>query len=346
MKRICSFPPIIKANPYLKLFYSALLEHNYCYAGGLYVNDKWLISNKGLCDILHFHWPENIWRLRSPNRLGKLRGVVGFWRYLRLAHKLNKKIWWTLHNLEHHEGADFIDRLGYNVLAKNSDVIICHSNYAANIFKRQYNFEGKVVIMYHGTYEGVYPNPEPKEKTCLKVGLNPQKPIFSCLGMIRDYKGFDIALKAMKYFNDDIQLIIAGEIHPQSFFYNVFYSISDKKNIFLIPQFLSDQEFSNLMSISDAIVLPYRKITTSGLFLAAITFLKPIIAVEHPYFKEIVSDCKNAAFFFSPLREMELSGAIKRFLQTDREEVLSDLKELKKRFSWNNCIKNFINSIE
>jgi len=344
MKKICSFPPIIKANPYLELFYDALLKHNYCYAGELQVNNNWLISNKELCDILHFHWPEDIWRVRSKNKLGKIRGVIGFWRYLRLAHKLNKKIWWTLHNLEHHEGADFIDRLGYNVLAKNSDIIICHSNYAANIFKGQFNFKGKVVIMYHGTYEGVYPKPEPKEETCLKIGLNPQKPIFSCLGIVRDYKGFDIALKAMEYLGDDIQLVIAGKIHPQSSFYNVFKSIrSNKQNIFLIPQFLSDQDFSNFISISDAIILPYRKITTSGLLLAAITFLKPIIAVDHPYFKEIIADYKHAALFFSPLNEKALSLAIKNFLQKDKKEILRDLKKLKNRFSWDSCVESLVN---
>ena len=114
-KKIFSFPGSLTANPYLNLFYNALSKHGFSFSGGLKINDNWLCKNYKNIDILHFHWPEDVWRVRSKNKIGRLRGVVGFWKYLRLAHKLGIKVWWTLHNLEHHEGADIVDKLGYKV---------------------------------------------------------------------------------------------------------------------------------------------------------------------------------------------------------------------------------------
>ncbi|MDQ7032495.1 MAG: glycosyltransferase [Desulfonauticus sp.] len=344
--KIFSFPLDIAANPYLKLFYNSLKEYGYVHAGGLVVNDLWLKGNKKNIDILHFNWPEDIWRLRGRNKFSKLRGVLGFWKYLDLARKFNIKIWWTLHNLEHHEGVDIIDRFAYLILARKSDIIICHSRYSASELRKRYKNTGKTVIMYHGLYEGVYPEPNSKEKIIKTLNLDPDIPIFSCLGNIRYYKGFDLAAKAISTLEQRVQLIIAGNVHP-SYDISVLEKIikNSKNKIILIPKFLSDQEFSDIMSISDAIILPYRKITTSGLLLAAWSFLKPVIVSDHPYFRELTEGYPNTAFFFSPKNYLELQKTLQSFLETDKNLIRSEILSLKKRYSWKECVKALISAL-
>ncbi len=347
MINIYSFPYNIEANPYLELFYDALRDYAFIQKSGLIVNDNWLIANSSKIDILHFHWPEDIWRTRGQSKIARLRGVIGFWKYLRLAHKLNINIWWTLHNIEHHEGVDFVDIMGYRVLSKQSNIIICHSNYAANLFKKRYKTKGKIIIMYHGLYEGVYPPPEPREKVLKELNLDPSVPTFSCLGNIRHYKGFDLAAKAIANIDTQVQLIIAGNVHKD---YNIDLLkkiIAQSKNkIVLIPRFLTNQEFSNFINASDSIILPYRKITTSGLLLAALTFLKPVIVCNHPYFREIFGEFKEGVKFFDPNKSHSLISAILDFISANnKNKTEKHLKLLRNKYLWKNTIKSLVNEI-
>ncbi len=344
--KICSFPGYLSANPYLDLFYSNLSKFDFCHLRGLKVNDNWLYKNRDRIDILHFHWPEDIWRIRSKNKTGRLRGVIGFWRYLRLANKLGIKTWWTVHNLEHHEGADFVDKLGYKVLAKQSDLIICHSNYAANILKKRDNPRCKVVVMYHGLYEGVYPPPAPRDQVLERLGLDPSLPTFCCLGNIRYYKGFDLAVDAIKLLKIKVQLIIAGNPHKDYDINSLQEKVHSTNGCRLIPKFLSDQDFSDIMSACDAVIIPYRKITTSGLLLAAWTFSKPVIATDHPYFRELVQGAEEAIEFFRRGDVLDLVEAISRFLLNGQLSKLHAIRMLKQRYKWIYCIQSLIKHIK
>ena len=342
---IFSFPVLSMENPYLYLFYNTLSKYNFHYSGGLNVNDDWLYKNFNKIDILHFHWPEDIWRVRSTNKIGRLRGVIGFWKYLRLANKLGIKIWWTVHNLEHHEGTDFVDKLGYRVLAKLSNLIICHSNYALNILKKRDYPRGKVVVMYHGIYKGVYPTPIPREEVLRNLDLDPCLPTFCCLGNIRYYKGFDLAVDAINSMKTKVQLIIAGKVHKDYNINMLSKKVSFNNRCKLIPKFLSKKEFSDIIAACDAVILPYRKITTSGLLLAAWSFDKPAIVSDHPYFRELVIGAEAAVVFFQPGNVADLAGAISKMISEDKISRLKAISKLKKRYSWENCIKSLLKNL-
>ncbi len=341
-KKIFSFPSLLSANPYLELFYNNLSKFDFCYLGGLKVNDGWLYTNNKKIDILHFHWPEDIWRIRSKNKIGRLRALIGFWRYLRLAKKLGIKIWWTLHNLEHHEGIDFVDKLGYKVLAKQSDLIICHSKYGANILKKRDNPRGELVVMYHGLYEGIYPSPAPRDEVLREIGFDSSLPTFCCLGYIRPYKGFDLAIDAINLLDRDVQLIIAGNVHKDYDINVLQKKVSFNKKCKIIPKFLSNQKFSDIINACDAVILPYKKITTSGLVLAAWTFNKPVIAADHPYFREISQGVEAAIEFFRPGDVGDLAKAISRFLLKAQQSRLDALNRLAQKYRWNNCIQSLV----
>ena len=227
-------------------------------------------------------------------------------------------------------------------MAKQSDLIICHSNYAANILKKRDNPKGKVVVMYHGLYEGVYPAPAPRDKVLKKLGLDPSLPTFCCLGNIRHYKGFDLAADAVRLLDKRVQLIIAGSVHKDYDINSLQNKVLATDGCVLIPKFLSDQDFSDIISACDAVILPYRKITTSGLLLAAWTFEKPVIVSDHPLFRELVQRAEEAVEFFRPGDGLDLAKAISRFLSKDRSLKLQAIKNLKNRYCWKNCIKTVV----
>ena len=108
------------------------------------MNDEWLRQQAGSLDAIHIHWPEPLWRLRGQSSLC-VGGVFGLRRFLKIARKLELKRIFTSHNAEHHEGADWIDRFGYRVLARHSDLIICHDEDALEKYRKSYSPRGKLV---------------------------------------------------------------------------------------------------------------------------------------------------------------------------------------------------------
>lgn len=338
------FPDYTKVNPYQYLFYRALNKYGFLAHSDFDLNDNWLIENRLKIDILHFHWPEVIWRIKK-SVFNRFRLIIGFYRYLMLAKKLKIKIWWTLHNIEPHEAANIYDHLGYYLLAKFSDLIICHSKYSVNLFRNKFKTDAKIVVMYHGLYENIYPPPRSRAQILSRFNLNPSIPILGCIGLIRHYKGFDIAVEALKYLDREVQLIIAGGVHHSSYIADLECIINNTDcKIFLVKKFLSNQEFSDVMSICDAILLPYRKITTSGLLLAAWTFERPTIVTDHPFFREIANDTPEIVEYISPLTPQSCAAAVNRFLNKDKVIISNTFSVIKQKYSWDNCVKTLISN--
>ena len=113
MTRVVTYPDPADPNPYFGRYYGALAAHGFELVGTASFGDDFLRDRGHTFDILHVHWAhENVWRVRGPGRLARLRGVIGLWRFLRLARRMGKTVVWTAHDLESHEGRQFVDRLG------------------------------------------------------------------------------------------------------------------------------------------------------------------------------------------------------------------------------------------
>jgi beta-1,4-mannosyltransferase len=318
-------------NPYQHLFYSALKDTRFF--GSAVINDRWLKSNAHEFDALHIHWPENLWRRRGKGAMGALR-VIGVRRYLKLAKCLGLKLIWTVHNLEHHEGVNWIDRLGYRILAKESDLVICHSHYAAEALIQRDRPAGRVVIMPHGNYDGIYPPPRPRNIVLKELGLNPERPVVCCLGRIRYYKGIDIAIEALRSLSGQIQLIIGGS--PD---YDVRALAKDLNGAAQISHKLSEQQFADTVGASEAVLLPYRKITGSGVLLAAWTLGCGVVASDLPYFQEISKPEPDSARFFPVGNSAALAGTILEYLSIPFQTRERAVRRLADRYKWEYCVE-------
>lgn len=315
---------------YQYLFYNALKDVQVF--GSVVINERWLRNTAHLFDAIHIHWPEDIWRRRG--RLIGAFGVISLRHYLRLAKNLGLKRIWTMHNLEHHEGVNWIDLLGYRTLAKENDLLICHSEFAAKALTQRDHPEGRVVIMPHGNYDGVYPTPRPRDVVLRELGLNPEKPAVCCIGLIRHYKGIDIAIGAIRKLSGQIQIIVAGNS-----FYDPGPLVKSLSNAALIFHRLSEQEFADVMGASDAVLLPYRKITTSGVLLAAWTFGRGVVASDLPYFREMSKLEPNAARFFPVEDSSALADIILEYLSIPFKIRKRAARRLADHYAWERCVE-------
>ena len=348
--RIASFPDRTFGNPHLDLFHGALEHHGVKFTGRLVCTASWIAARAGDLDAIHLHWPEKLWRGRNRGRLNRavrvatlanVRGVLAFRRALRTAGRAGIKRVWTVHNLEPHEGAGWVDRWGYRIAAGESDLILCYSESAAARVRDLYGAGARVLAIAHGNYAGVYPPPRDRAEVMRGLGLDPARPVVCCVGIIRAYKGLDLACDAVRRLNGAVQLAICGVPKAKS-------EVAELKGMMagvpgvLVDRALSDQEFSDVIAASEAVLLPYRNITGSGSLLAALTLGRGVVASDLPLFREMLQPEPTAARLFEAGDAASLAAAIESYLRVSPRERSEAALRLAKRYDWERTVEPLV----
>lgn len=316
--RVAAWPDD-RGNPYQRLFYSALAPHDVEFVGGLEINDAVLKRRADEIDVLHLHWPEYAWRVSGSGLVPQLKLIAGLYRFLGLATRLGIQIWWTAHNAAPHEGRRVVNRVGYGVVARKADLVIVHSARAAAEVTRRYGARTTVVVP-HGNFRGAYPAPRPRAEVRAELGLSDDRPLVACLGAVRDYKGVPTAVDAVAALGGAVQLIVAGDPKPDVDLKDIDARRQGKDWIKLRWQRLSDQEFADVASASDAVLLPYRRATTSGVLLAAWTFGRGVVASDIPCFSDELQLFPGAGVVATPDDARAFAAAITEYLARPAED--------------------------
>jgi len=172
-----------------------------------------------------------------------------------------------------------------------------------------------------------------KALTYLKLDTSFNYMLF--FGLIRDYKGLDLVLKALSEVDDKkIKLIIAGEYYSDKTPYqNLIKELELKDRIIEVDKFIPDSEVNYYFSACDVVVQPYKSATQSGVTQIAYHFNKPMIVTDVGGLKEMCPDGK-VGYVVSP-EPKEIKNAILKFYEsTDIEGMKESIKQEKKNYSW------------
>ncbi|MGN1211729.1 MAG: glycosyltransferase [Candidatus Cryptobacteroides sp.] len=124
-----------------------------------------------------------------------------------------------------------------------------------------------------------------------RLGLGHGKRNILFFGLIRDYKGLDILLKAFAGLDDRYQLIIAGEPYGSFDKYDrIIEETGTGGRISRHLHYIKDSEVSLYFSAADLAVLPYRSATQSGISSVAYHFEVPMIVTSVGGLKETIGD--------------------------------------------------------
>jgi glycosyltransferase involved in cell wall biosynthesis len=322
------------------LFYGALASHGIRQVPGLSVNDVELDRLRPEIDAIHFHWPEYAWRLDSARLFGQWRGVIGFARFLRHARTLGLRVIWTAHNLRAHEST-WTDMVGLTALARASDMVIVHGALAA----RQVRTPGRIVTMPHGNYDGVYPVPLSRDETLTALGLKPGLPTLALVGALRPYKGIDHAIEAVAALGGRVQLVVAGTPKPGFDLRTLLATASRTKWLGVLAQPLSDQEFANIVNAADGVVLPYTRLTTSGVLLAAWTLGRGVITSREPYFTDMLTAHPNAGHLTTGLDAAALARAIVAYFEMPLAVRSVAARTAADAYAWDECVLPVVDAL-
>jgi glycosyltransferase involved in cell wall biosynthesis len=148
------------------------------------------------------------------------------------------------------------------------DRVIVHSQRAAEQLR-----EFHPVVIRHPVFEGKPLGP-PHGKTLLFFGL------------IREYKGLDVLLRALPHI-PDARLIVAGDpldpVEPLQ-------RLAEADRVEWRLRFIEEPEVAELMEEAAVVVLPYRQLDSSGVLATAIGYRRPAVVSDVGSLGEIVRE--------------------------------------------------------
>lgn len=259
-----------------------------------------------------------------------------FLNIIRRIRKRNPGIQVTLlvHNVVPHEHFPFGKSLSRAMLNTADQVILLSRQ--SQIEAEKLGISSQVHTLFHPVYEQIHP-PHSKDKLREKYNFTTSDHILLFFGLVRPYKGLDILIEALNGLHLDelnIKVLIAGEFYTDESAITAKIKPEHSARYAIINRFISNEEMAEVFSISDVLVMPYRRASQSGILANAINFGLPVIASDLPGLTEHLEHGKNALIVRKE-DARELREAIKTLLDSEvRLTMAAHVDALNKELSW------------
>jgi glycosyltransferase involved in cell wall biosynthesis len=236
--------------------------------------------------VAHIHWTYGF-EIYGQSRYPVLRRVAQAWFYLWLwvVRVSGMRLVWTAHNILPHEQRFTDDIEARRRLVDSTSLVIAHSKATLTELAGLGMVPRRSVVIPHGPYAVVgeqqhFPTPG--------TTTGPRKFLF--FGMVAEYKGIDTLLTAFAQLPSDLEaeLMVVGECLDSSLKVSLTdLARSSTRPVELRLERVPEAEVSKLLEGADVIVLPYRKSTTSGSALLALSHGRPLVVPDLPGLAEL-----------------------------------------------------------
>ncbi len=176
-----------------------------------------------------------------------------------------------------------------------------------------------------------------KEEALKKLNLDPEYKYLLFFGIIRDYKGLDLLLKAFadkRIDKSKVKLLIAGEFYNNGEKYHLLEKeLMLNDSIEWHTHFIPDDEVKYYFCAADIVVQPYKTATQSGVTQIAYHFEKPMLVTYVGGLAEIVPDGKVG--YVTSCEPEKIADALVDFIEKDNSDIFLDgIKEEKQQYAW------------
>lgn len=240
----------------------------------------------------------------------------------------------TVHNIFPHdlsleEKGQYKER--FVEASEKFDSFIVHTETSKKELEEEFGVDNSLIyVVFHGILE-------PSDISVTDNTIKDNKWNVIIYGNQSLYKGTDIYFDALQLLPEQykrrIRTTIAGYISNE--YLSVLQSKSNGLEVDWMPYFVDENILNNKILESNLIVLPYRKISQSGVLLLALYFKKYILTSDLPAFKETLTGFTDDMFFENE-RPESLANTIKNYLDSNvnLEEQMSTINELNSKYSW------------
>ena len=162
-----------------------------------------------------------------------------------------------------------------------------------------------LVRIPHPVFEAANPPGPPHGRTLLFFGL------------LRDYKGLDVLIRALPWI-PDARLVVAGDpLDPVEPVQALARELGLADRIEWRLRFIGETEVAELMAEAAVVVLPYRRLDSSGVLATAIGYRRPAVVSDVGSLGEIVREF-GAGLVVPPGDEAALATACTSLLSDEK----------------------------
>jgi glycosyltransferase involved in cell wall biosynthesis len=170
------------------------------------------------------------------------------------------------------------------------------------------------------------------------------KKIILFFGFIRDYKGLDLLIEAMRGLDESYVLVIAGEVYGSFDKYEKQINhLNISNRVLKFIRYINDVEVPLFFSSADVCVLPYKSATQSGITSISFHYDLPIIATDTGGLKEIIQINETGLIVEKPDGN-HIAEAIRKYFDKNlRNKFIPNIIRLKEKLSWKNYAEALLN---
>jgi glycosyltransferase involved in cell wall biosynthesis len=174
--------------------------------------------------------------------------------------------------------------------------------------------------------------PEPREAARAALGLSGDTLLF--FGFVRAYKGLDVLLRALPRVRREVTLCVAGEFYESRAPYDrLVAELGLQRRVRILDRFVGEAEVRQYFSACDAVVLPYRTATQSGVIPLAYAMECPVITTRVGGLPEVVEE-GGTGLLVPPDDPAALAAAIEAFYARGRDSFRGRIVEYRRQFQW------------
>lgn len=258
--------------------------------------------------VAHWHFFDEL--TQQPSSLGTMTRTLTFMTLLRAMRWRGTRLVWTAHNIEPHElrHPRWAER-AYLTMFQYADMVLAHSDAAAALLRARYAPATPIRVIPHGAYVGLHGPRLPKATSRTALGLPTEAFVALNLGTLRPYKGLELLLEAWQGLTG--YLLIAGGVKDAAYAEQLQRRAAPLAGVDLRLNFVPDADLPLWFGAADVVVLPYRKLLTSGILLWALSYGVPVVAPDVPPVRELVREGQQG-FVFAPNDATALHAALRR----------------------------------
>jgi len=312
-------------NPYTELLAQAL--HRLDETVTVTQHDR--LCDVRLADVIHLHWAEMQVRAAGP-----LRTAAHIWRYWRALRGHARHLVYTVHNVDlHSDQVSWAGALAQRLVVAWARHIHVHDPLAATRLAQVYGRRDDVTIIPHGNYIGAYPNTMSRTDARAWLGVSEDAFVVATLGQLRPYKGMEDLLAAFHAWGDkQAVLIIAGHGGSPDYVRKIRSLAAWDRRVRVDVGYVPSHLIQAYLNAADYCAVPYRRATTSGAAILALSFGVPLIAPAREPFASLVAG--KAGILFDPSTRDGLKHALEEAKQSDRAAASRAAWEVAQSLDW------------
>jgi glycosyltransferase involved in cell wall biosynthesis len=229
--------------------------------------------------LVHLHWVFGF-SLPGGARLPFLRRLARLWfaLWLRTIRVLGMRLVWTAHNVLPHAQVFSDDAAARRALVRASDLVLVHSPAVLAELAALGAAARRATVIPHGPF-----GPTAPDAPLRLPGSGDQVRQFLFFGKVEKYKGVDELLAAVAALPDDVpmRLTVAGQCDDPALRSRLrLLTRTASGRVVLRLERVPEAEVTGLLAASDVVVLPFRRITTSGSAMLALAHGRPLVVPD------------------------------------------------------------------